>query len=248
MGSSGWALPLVARMDSLSSSWNSFGVGVGANDGPDVKDIENPPAPAPQLSVVFSRPDWPSGRAGSYMRDIQAADGRAKTWNVIVTTPEANSEITLAWPEINRVPRGYDLYITDKATGQRRSMRQTSSIRVNTGSASTRAFVVSAEPRRLGSLTVSSVIVRSVGRGNSAAISFIASQDANVQVRILKAGGGLLRNLATRSASAGETTVTWDLKDNRGVSVPSGAYTIEVKAATTDGQSARQIAPYLVVR
>ena len=249
-GPNGWSLGIVAKTDNALSGWNSLGVAAGASDGPDIRDLETPPAIAPQLTVAFMRPDWPVGRAGAYLRDIQAADGRPKSWNVAVSTPEPNTEITVAWPEINRVPRGYELYITDRSNGQRRSMRQTSSIRVNTGSASSRTFTITAEPRRAGALTISSLIVRPVGRGSgtAAAISFVATQDANVQVRILRAGGSLLRNLATRSASAGETSVTWDLKDNKGVAVPSGAYTIEVKASGSEGQSARQVAPYLVIR
>jgi hypothetical protein len=242
---------MVVRADNAQTGWNGFGVAAGASDGLDARDVENPPAVAPQLSVLFSRPDWPVGRAGNYLRDIQAADGRAKTWQLVVSTPEPDTEVTVSWPEINRVPRSYELFITDRATGQRRAMRQTSSLRISTGTAASRAFTITAEPRRLGALAISSLLVRSTGgRGapSGAAISFVASQDSTVQIRILKAGGGLLRSLATRSASTGETTITWDLKDNKGVAVPSGAYTVEVKAATTDGQTARQIAPYLVVR
>jgi hypothetical protein len=247
-GLNGWAIGLVAKSDSAVSAWNSFGVATGANDGPDLKDMQNPPAVAPQLTINYMRPDWPSGRAGAYLRDVQAPDGRKKTWNVVVSSPEPNAEVTLSWPEVSRAPRSYELYITDTATGQRRSMRQTSSLQINTGTASSRALIITAEPRRSGNVVISSLLARPVGRGTAAAISFVSSQDANVQVRILKSGGGVLRNLATRSTPAGETTVTWDLRDNKGVSVPSGAYTIEVKASTADGQSARQVAPYLVVR
>ena len=248
LGANGWALGIVARTESDVSAWNSFGVASGASDGPDTRDVEYPPVIAPRLSVAYPRADWPAGRAGEYIRDVQAADGRAKSWKVVVSTPQPNTEVTVTWPEISRVPRSYELSIVDMVTGQRRSMRQSSSLRVNTGAGASRAFTISAEPRRAGAVTISSLLARPVGRGTAAAISFVSSQDANVHVRILKSSGGLLRTLATRSAPAGETTVTWDLRDNKGVAVPSGAYTIEVKAVTTDGQSARQVAPYLVVR
>jgi flagellar hook assembly protein FlgD len=72
--------------------------------------------------------------------------------------------------------------------------------------------------------------------------------DANVQVSIKGASGSTVRNLVTRAASAGQMQLTWDYKDNRGVSIPAGQYVIDVKATTSDGQSAHVTAPHVVVR
>src|SRR5439155_17521962 len=136
-----------------------------------------------------------------------------------------NTDVTLSWPEIGNLPKGYELYITDQSTGQRKAMRQTSSMTVNTGAASSRSFIITAEPRMAGlSLRLSDLAVRPNRANGSATISFTSSQDANVQVRVLRSAGEVIRNLATRAASSGSTMVTWDYRDGKGAALPAGAY------------------------
>ena len=120
---------------------------------------------------------------------------------------------------------------------------------VNTGSGSNRSFIISAEPRLAGlALRFTDLAVRPSRSNGSATISFTASQDANVQVRVLRSTGDVVRNLATRAASSGSTMVTWDYRDGKGAALPAGAYIVEVKGTTADGQSARVSAPHLLVR
>jgi len=91
-------------------------------------------------------------------------------------------------------------------------------------------------------------VTPSRGRTN-ATISFTATQDAAFAVRVLGVTGGPIRTLVSRSASAGHATmVNWDYKDGKGVSVPAGVYTIEIRATTTDGQNARVVIPHTVTR
>src|SRR5207247_7386883 len=102
---------------------------------------------------------WPATRAGVYAQDIQAPGGK-KEWTVAVTSPAPNADVTLSWPDIGNLPRGYELYITDTANGQRRAMRQTSSLRVNTGATGNRTFRIAAEPRMSGSLRITGLNVQ----------------------------------------------------------------------------------------
>jgi len=42
--------------------------------------------------------------------------------------------------------------------------------------------------------------------------------------------------------------VTWDYRDSRGASVPAGLYNIVISGVTSDGQTATQTVPHLVIR
>jgi len=244
-----WQLRIVASDGASNDSWNFIGVAPDASNGDDLKDVEKPPAIQGSVSVGIVRKDG-EGRSVVYAQDIQAAGGK-KQWNLVVTSPKPNTDVTLSWPEIGALPRGYELFVTDPATNTRRLMRQTSSIRVNTGETASRALVITGEPRgAAGAFRITNWNVTTAGRGpnSSARISFTASGDANVNVRIVGGTGRTVRHLVTRAVSAGNTTVLWDYRDSKGVAVPAGTYIIEIKGTTTNGESARVVIPHTKTR
>ena len=211
--------------------------------------MEKPPFARNSVTLAFTRPNSGATRSVAYAQDIQAGTGGRKQWNMVVTSPVQNTDVTLSWPEIGNLPKGYELYITDQSTGQRKAMRQSSSLTVNTGTASSRSFVITAEPRLAGlALRIGDLSVRPSRGNGSATISFNTSQDANIQVRVLGSTGDVIRNLATRAATTGTMSLTWDYRDGKGAALPAGAYIVEIKGTTTDGQSARVSQPHLLVR
>jgi hypothetical protein len=247
--SDGWRLRIEARGVGTADTYNFIGVSGGANDGYDRKDVEKPPAIQGSVTLGILRNDW-GGRAGLYTQDLQSASGGRKQWPLLVTSPAPNTDVTLAWPEIGKLPRSYELYITDSATGQRHRMRQMSSLRVNTGANASRAFTITAEPRSgsIGAFRIINGTVTSRGP-NSATISFTATQDASVSIRVLRGTGQPLRTLARRSVTAGDPVkMVWDHRDDKGIAVPAGNYLIEVKGTGQDGQNASLLVPYLVIR
>jgi len=247
----GWLLKVIASNGKTQDAWNYLGVASGASDGYDPKDISKPPYVQNAVRLQFTRDGWGT-RAGSYAQDVQAANGAKKSWTLNVTTPAPNQDVTLSWPEVSTVPKGYELFITDSANGQRRQMRQTSSIRVNTGEASTRSFVITAEPRvGTGVFTISMQGHTAPGGRAGGVMSFDVSstQDATIMLRIKGASGQTIRTLTGRSASLGSTaTFTWDNRDSKGTSVAAGSYIVEVTGTTSDGETRRLIQPVLVVR
>src|SRR5262249_7146377 len=117
----------------------------------------------------------------------------------------------------------------------------------------TRHFKIAATPvTRNNVLRLTDVLARQDGSSRAARavnISYNLNMDANVEVRILGANGLPVRTIvsrATRAAGIGQTT--WDQKNDQGIVMPVGAYTVEIKAQTTDGQVVRAIAPVLVIR
>lgn len=242
-----WSLRIAAAIPGSADGWNFIGIAPGATDGFDIWDIEKPPAVQNGVRLGIVREDW-GRRAGLYAQDIQSPGG-VKRWNIVVSTPAPNTNVTLSWPEIGNLPRDYELYIIDPATGQRRLMRQTSSLRVNTGESASRAFTITAEPRSAqGAFRITSVGVSPSRSASSATISFTVSRDANISVRVLRASGQALRTLTSRAVSTGATNLIWDYRDAKGVAVPSGSYLIEVRGTTVDGESARVVVPHIVIR
>ena len=61
--------------------------------------------------------------------------------------------------------------------------------------------------------------------------------------------GHLIRTVGagTRQA-AGSSEVVWDMRDNRGQTVPGDTYTVEVRAQDSEGHTIRQIVPLTVTR
>jgi flagellar hook assembly protein FlgD len=63
------------------------------------------------------------------------------------------------------------------------------------------------------------------------AIRFNLTQSQNVTIRVYDMLGKLIRSIVEdRSYPSGESSVTWDARDNAGVIVPTGAYYYQVNA------------------
>lgn len=243
----GWKLSLVASSNGRTDASNYLGVATGSQDGRDKNDIEKPPAANQGLSVGLVQ-NATGGRSALLAQDIQQANGGRKSWNVVVTTPAPSQEVTLSWPSISSVPRGYELFITDTATGIRQQMRQVPSLRVNTGEAATRAFTITAEPTVGSGVFTLSLTTRPGRAGGATTIEVGSTQAASISVRILS-NGHTVRTLTGRSASLGSNaSFVWDNRDAKGSSVAAGVYTIEVTGSTSDGQTRRAIQPLVIVR
>jgi hypothetical protein len=246
----GWKLRIAASTGKSQDTWNFLGVSSTSKDGFDLSDYEKPPFINGAVRLEFTRDTWGT-RAGVYAQDIQASAGGTKTWNVRVTTPAPNQDVTLSWPEITSLPRSYELFITDAATGQRQQMRQVPSIRVNTGDAATRSFVITAEPRTATSAFNLTVTMGASGSraANVTTFAVASTQAATVTVRIKGSNGQTIRTLGGRAASVGTTaSFVWDNRDAKGVSVASGSYIIEVTGTTADGKTRRAAQPLIIVR
>jgi hypothetical protein len=244
-----WQMRLVATSGRKQDSFNYFGV-APVTQGGLPRSVEEPPVADGALRLTFVRNV--GSRAVNFASDVQPNTFGRKEWQVQLSSPQPNMDVTLSWPDMQKLPRGYELVFTDQMTGARHTMRQVSSINVNTGDKAQRTFKITAEPRNVAGvfrITSASVIGRGARGAGSATIAVTGTTDATYTVRIVGTNGQQLRNLVTRAGTAGTaTTVTWDYKDGRGISVPSGVYTVEVKGATADGQSARFTTQHIVTR
>src|SRR5207249_3188689 len=132
-----------------------------------------------------------SSANGRYAQDLRAPGPAIKTWNLTLTSPKPNEEVTLSWPDIAAsVPRTYKLTLIDTDTNERRDLRGTSSYIVNTGPAATRHMQILAQPTsRNGRIAITSFDVVTTpgtraanGAATSVNIHYTLSDNAETKV------------------------------------------------------------------
>jgi len=171
--------------------------------------------------------------------------GVNQTWNLTVNGP-VNEPITITWPGITSVPRGWNLSLVDNSNNTRTNLRTASSY-VTSGGRGVRNLTLELTRETAQRMLVSDIAVNTT-RAIAPSISFNLGADGQVSVAILKANGDAVRTVVTRSVKAGVNNVVWDTRDNLGRSVVPGVYLVQVKATGTNGDTARAVSPFVIVR
>lgn len=235
-----WRLQIVARTARGADTQNFIGISTGRSAG----DIEEPPTPLPErpVNLVILK----SGTGTPLMQEIRAPANRQQFDLRVEAAP--GEEVTLTFPNLNTVPQGYRLRLTDLNTGRMVDLRTTPEYRfVSTGR--TRLQLTVERATRTGAL-ITSVTVGSAGRGaSSVSISYVLADNAQTSIQILGPDGRTVANLhRSRAATRGVNTVAWNLRDDQGRAVPPGTYQVQVEARTEDGQVARAVRPLVLTR
>jgi len=235
-----WRLQIVARTSRGVDTQNFIGISSGRSAG----DIEEPPTPLPErpVNLVILK----SGTGTPLMQEIRPVANRQQ-FDLVVEAP-AGEEVTLTFPNLNTVPQGFRLRLTDLNTGRTVDLRTTPEYRfVSTGR--TRLQITAERATRTGAL-ITSVHVSAAGRGvNSVSISYVLAENAQTSIQILGSDGRPIANLHRgRAATRGVNTLSWNLRDDQGRAVPPGTYQVQVEARTDDGQVARVARPLVLTR
>lgn len=243
-----WRMAIVANTSDYADTI-LVGAASSATDGFDnVHDLLKPPPVGDEyLYLVMPRNDW-GGHSGPYGVDIRNK-GRAASWDFMVDTNVTGAEITLRWPEITRAPRTVNPVLVDLETNERRYMRTTGAYTFRaSASGGQHRFRIEMAPSS-GLLRINNTQITGGRATNSAhTVSYSITRDAQVEVRILS-GGKVVRTLENRAGrSAGANQAVWDGRNQSGIALPPGQYTVEIRASTTDGQAARSVAPLVLTR
>jgi hypothetical protein len=254
-----WSVPLSLRDSNGNVSAATFGQSAHGGETFTPKlDAASPPvfSRAATLAVRFPHSDWDTGNGigGDFISDIRRT-GVGATWNVTVRVPKSLQSYTLTWPGAARAPKGTRLTLIDATTGSRTVMNTASSyVFTPAQNETSRAFQIVAEPRTTGSLVIRNVAVERalVGGGRAAStatIHYELSADAQTTVNI-RLNGSIVRHLTStgRAASAGVNQIVWDMRDDKGIGMPGGAYTLEITAQTSEGERTRSILPVVITR
>ncbi len=221
----------------------------GAVRGLDAEyDAPMPPGFLPGLPRIAF--DLGDGQGDAYYSDVRAVGDRTH-WRITVRTPNPTGTYTLRWSQVGTVPRSTRLCLVDTATGQRRYMHATSSYQFAATGSGSRVFEVVPEARGTGVCRILNVRAeqsRAAG-GRSVNLSFELSASASITAHVADAAGRSVRRIVQGRASAiGATALVWDTRDNRGVSMPAGAYSVVITARTPEGDMARAIVPVVLAR
>ena len=251
-----WRLQLQATGPSGSDKYNFIGVAPKATDNLDAYKYVKPPVMNNQLSMDIVHSGWKFGTR--YAQDLRSTSSTPKTWDVEVKSAKPNEKVTISWPEFNSsVPRSYKVTLVDGQTNTTVDLHGRSSYTVNTGSTATYHVQFVATPNQnLGRILITSFDVaqpmRAVGQApTSVAVDYALSGEAETRIVIRDGHGRTIRQLQTPTRAAGVPnagTVVWDLRAATGIVVPSGVYSLELNALTSDGQSTRQTRTLTLIR
>jgi hypothetical protein len=256
-----WRLNLVAKSTHGTDALSYIGVAPSASDTMDIYKWAKPPNFNPGTSMDIIHTDW--GKAnGRYAQDLRAPALVNKTWNLQVTAEVADKAVTITWPAIAAsVPRAYDVYLIDPTSKSQVSMRDASSYVLSMTPGVTHTLQVVAKPRSTNvPATIASFNLQNnvPSRGSSVpssvTISYVLNTEADTQINVRDARGHVIRTIngttkaATDVASNNVGQVVWDMKDQHGVSLTTGTYSVELVATSGNGQLSRQVKPYVLVR
>ncbi len=254
-----WSVPFTVRDSNGKGSSAVFGQSArGAETFTPELDAASPPpfTRAATLAVRFPHPDWDTGNGigGDFLSDIRRSGVHA-AWNVTVSVPRAQESYTLTWNGVAKAPKGTRLTLVDATNGSRILMNTASNYTFTPAQNEvTRQFQIVAEPRTASHLFIRNLAVDRplVGGGraaSSAVIHYELSSDAQTIVNI-RLNGNVIRHLTAsgRAASAGVNQIVWDLRDDKGIGMPGGPYTLEISAQTAEGERTRSILPIIITR
>lgn len=249
VGSNGWALRLGASVGTIHDTYNFIGQSTRAADTYDQNKVAKPPMPSDYVSVGVDNANW-GRQSGLYAQDIRSTSG-TKTWNVVVSTDQANKDVVFNWSANGTLPRTQRLTIKDETSGQVYDMRTRSSLTFNSGSnAAARRFTVTARTGTGDLVRISNVVVRSNGSrsGGTSTIGFTLTGDATYEVQVVGLDGRAVNKVASRAAAAGDVSVIWNGRDANGRAVNAGTYLVQIRAFGTDGDQVKVIQPFVIVR
>jgi len=232
----GWRVPLVVRAGNTERANRAFGMSAESADGPDVADVASPPDPAApngaRLGAYFLCSDWGS-RSGRYYTDIRDARPGSRAWTFVVDTDMTNEQVTIAWPELGRMPQNLVATLQDLQTGRTRYMRTTSSYTFNSGQGGPRQFRVMVDERGASALQIAGFTCVPAAGGVQMACTLTAPASVDVVVRNI-AGRVVKRLWQAREVPAGETSVVWTGQADTGLTAPNGAYVVQVTARSPE--------------
>ena len=173
--------------------------------------------------------------------DVRRNLSAKEEWLLIVRGAQPNADVTLRWNDLGSAPRPLRFRLIDESTGTRRYMRTTQGYTFRTGGAGEeRKFRIEldttpATGRLLNHLSV-------VNNGQGAHFSFVLSQPATVNARIITPTGKIAAMVARgMEGKQGLNALTWNGKSSSGGALARGVYIIELTATTGEGQQMKDV-------
>ncbi len=250
-GAGAWALRLQASANNLTDAHNYIGVSADASAANPYSRAPKPPRMGDHVSLGIAQP----GSSATYAQDLRPIGG-TQTWDVVVSTNQAASDMAVAWPDAHSLPRSVRLTLTDKVTGQSVDMRSRSAYHFDAAGAATRAFTITAQPGDTRErVAFNSVVVtphtsgRGAGAGSVYQIDYELSGAAEMEMSILNTGGRVITQVERgRAAAAGVNRSVWNGRDSQNRTLSTGTYIVKMVARTAEGKISQYHYPLTITR
>lgn len=243
----GWSVAFTVADGAGRGSTAYIGQTTGATSGVDAAwDAEAPPSAAGPLPEVRVSPSGvPEGR---YISDIRGSGSRS-AWRLVVQTPRPEETYTLTWNVPGSLPRTTRLCLVDTASGRRQYLHASSSLTFNSGRAATRVFEVLPEERGPNACRLLNPRITPSRATGIVRLTVDITSAATITASVVGSSGRPVRKLERgRAAQPGDVTLLWDGRDDRGIAVPAGVYTLVINARTDQSDSARLAVPVVITR
>ena len=244
----GWRVRVAARVGDAVGSV-VVGASRAATDGFDaVYDAPRPPDMGNYVRLGVRHSEW--GRAaGDYAIDIRPEGAPKTSWDVNLETNQRNQQIFLSWTDHYSVPKDVRLYLVDLDGGQRRYLRTTGSLVLNSGETGQRRLRIEATRGGASMLAITNLLVTPTRGLGTLDVQFTLSADALVDADVLSPSGRKVRQLTrSRAYTVGANHLPWDGRSDPGVKLAPGMYLLQITATTEEGQSVRALRPVMVTR
>jgi len=229
--SSGWLIQVIASSDAGQDNTTWLGVSSDARNEFDRLDLPKVPAPPGFLqtsSVVrVGRSELPLSI------DIRPPQSKI-VWTLELLNP-AGGEVKLQFEGLAQVPQSTTLLLYDPETNQQWSLRSVSSVTISTQPQQPKRLQVIALQTDQLPLRVQGLKVTPL-RGRGAQIQFTVTMPAQVQVQIRSLTGRVIWETSEQVSGGRLCSVFWNGRSKSDEVLPSGVYTVVVRAITENGR------------
>lgn len=232
-----WLVSLSAQTGD-STDLVYFGSAPSERQGQSLRFAKPPAAPIDtgiEIAIVSSDTKRPLGA------DLRANLAPRDGWQFVVRASWTHSDVTLRWDNLARAPRPLRFHLIDETTGARRYMRTTAGYTFRTGaSAEERRFRVEVVSSPAPDKLVSRLDILSSSALTGARFSLMLSRSAIVDARIVTSSGKVAAVIARNvQGTTGANALAWNGKNSLGLTLPRGAYLVEVTATDDEGQQVK---------
>ncbi|MFW6437616.1 MAG: FlgD immunoglobulin-like domain containing protein, partial [Armatimonadota bacterium] len=239
-----WSLPIVADAGALSGSARIGGAS-DATEGIDRHDIQAPPGFGPRVEVTLH----PEGaKAAGYHADVRPASAATQTYSVKVKSTLPDTPVRLRWPDMSALPQEMAPVLIDEAAGREVHMRTTATYELAADEDGVDRVLAIKARKRSSQPLIASGMSAMQSTSETAQVVFALSNPADVEVEVLNIAGRAIRTLAIGGSEPGQTTLSWNLRDNRGTVVPAGTYLVRLRARDDSGRQTQALRPLQITR
>ncbi len=226
-----WSIQIIAT--SSAGRDNTLWLGVSKNAHSEFDRLDLPKVPMPPGSAQISSVIYIGRSEVPLSMDIRAPQSKI-VWTLELLNP-AGGEVKLQFEGLAQVPQSTMLLLYDPETNQQWSLRSVSSVSISTQPQQPKRLQVIALqtdqlPLRIQGLKVTPL------RGRGAQIQFTVTMPAQVQVQIRSLTGRVIWETSEQVSGGRLCSVFWNGRSKSDEVLPSGVYTVVVRAITENGR------------